>query len=161
MSKAKATTAGKNTPLVELVEKPAKVKVRPPVDGLDDGHEGGGILETFNQPLFEMELLTAGRTIIDSFTKGIFPDEVSLLKACRYIGYLQRIGRPDKIKLALIKINGTMAIQGRARNDAIQSHGGLYFPPNLSKDDKKWVSEMQRRPSRDNDRRDGEKPDNA
>ena len=75
MSKKKGTTAVK--------EKPAKTipTPMPKVDEFD--HPGGSMVEPFNQQLFESDLITSGRTIIESFTKGVWADEAQLLKACR------------------------------------------------------------------------------
>lgn len=147
MSKVKTVVAAKPA-------KPDKT-----LDSYTPDNPGGGLFETFNQPIFEAELMAAGRTIIEAFAKGIFQDTQDLLDACLYIGYLKRIGRSDKIQLALIKINGTMSIEGRARNDAIQAHVGIYYPPNASKDEKKRLVEMQqgRRSNRDDEPREKER----
>lgn len=145
MSKSKA--------VVEKTQKPEKAD-----DLYTPGNSSGGLLETFNQPIFEAELMAAGRTIIESFAKGIFRSDRDLLDACLYIGLLKRIKRDDKIPLALMKINGTMSIGGRARNDAIQAHVGIYYPPNASKDEKKRLVEMQQRhPSWDDERKERER----
>ena len=138
------------TAVVEKKEKP-----RESFDTFTPDNPNGGMFETYNQPIFEAELMAAGKTIIDAFTKGIFKDTQELLDACLYIGLLKRIKCEARIPMALVKINGTMSIGGRARNDAIQAHGGLYFPPNATKDEKKYLAEMQQGNRRrdDNDRR--------
>lgn len=142
--KSKSTGTPKNRTVQAVKSEAPVLKPQPKqVDGYEP--EGGRMVETFNQQLFESELITSGRTIIESFTKAVWRDEAQLLKACRYIGYLQRIHQPDKVKLALMKINGTMAIEGRSRNDAVQAHVGIYFPPNASKDERKRLAEMQNR----------------
>lgn len=107
-----------------------------------------GMPRRVRQPIFEKDLLTAGRNIIESMTIGVFRDEQALNDACLYLGWLEMFNdedgfMEDEINVALYRINGTMAIDGRARDEAVQSHVGIFFPRNASKEDKKRLEKMQ------------------
>jgi len=104
-----------------------------------------GMVKRTRQPLFEKDLMTAGYDIVSSLPTAVFKDEQSLNDACLYLGWLSMHDLQAEINVALWKINGTMAIGGRARKDAVQAHGLLYYPDDASKDDKKWLSIMQQR----------------
>jgi len=108
-------------------------------------YTGGGLFTRTRQPLFEKDLLTAGQSILDSLPTAVFRDEQALNDACLYLGWLDMHDLQEEIAVALWKINGTMAIEGRARDDAIQAHGELYYPRHATKEDKKWLSMMQQR----------------
>lgn len=114
-----------------------------------------GMARRIRQPLFERELLEAGRTIAESMTRGIFRDEQALNIACLYIDHLERMGLTDEIQTALYKLNGTMAIGGRARKEAVMAHGDLYFPDDASKEDKKNLAKMQYKYRKDEDGKEG------
>lgn len=113
----------------------------------------GSMIDVYENPQFEDLLLTAGKTIPDALVKSSLLDRNDLNKACRYISWMIRNLPPGDIRLqlALNKINGTVGIKGRARNDALQGHGRMYFPPNASKEELKALTEMQARSQR-NDR---------
>lgn len=106
-----------------------------------------GMPRRTRQPVFEKDLLTAGRNILESMTIGVFRDEQALVNDCLYIGWLEFWNEDgfmdDEINVALYKINGTMAVDGRARDEAVQAHVGIFFPRNASKDDKKKLERMQ------------------
>ncbi len=151
----KGEESGKQAKPARKAKRQDELFVQDKKPGIYEPADGAGLGQTFNETSFESELITAGKSIIDSVSKAIYPDKRRLLIDCRYLGYLERIGRPDKIRLALVVINGTMAIKGRARNDAIQAHGGLYFPPDTPKEERKELVEMQSQQKRGNGRRDG------
>jgi len=114
----------------------------------DGEHPAGLGIRRTRQPLFERDLLSAGKTIVDSMTIGVFRDEQALNDACLYLGWLEMwnddgVFMQNEINVALYKLNGTMAIDGRARDEAVQSHVGIFFPRNASKEDKKRLEKMQ------------------
>jgi hypothetical protein len=107
-----------------------------------------GMPRRVKQPMFEEHLLEAGKSIIESLPRAVFPTEQSLNDACRYLGWLEMWNgddgfMQDEINVALYKINGSIAIDGRARDESVQSHVGIFFPRNASKDDKKRLERMQ------------------
>lgn len=108
-----------------------------------DYFSAGGMARRVRQPIFERELLSAGKTVVDSLTVGVHRDEEALVNACLYIGQLERVGLTSRIQVALYKINGTMGIEGRAREEAVQAHAEIYFPRNASKEDKKRLEKIQ------------------
>jgi len=114
-------------------------------------YTGGGLFSRTRQPLFEKDLLTAGQTILDSLPTAVFRDEQALNDTCLYLGWLDMHDLQEEIAVALWKINGSMAIEGRARDDAIQAHGELYYPRHATKEDKKWIAMMQHRMREDED----------
>jgi len=106
-------------------------------------YPGGPMFARDPQPMFEKDLMTAGIDVLASLPTAVFADANEANIACLYLGTLKMFGLEDAIEVALWRINATMAIDGRARDDAIQAHGRLYFPRHASKDDKKWLAEMQ------------------
>ena len=108
-----------------------------------------GMVRHTRQPLFEKDLLTAGYDILNSLPTAVFKDEQSLNDACLYLGWLDMHDLKEEIAVALWKINGTMAIGGRARKEAVMAHGELYYPEDAGKDDKKWLAMMQQRQQTD------------
>ncbi len=106
---------------------------------------GGGMIRRVRQPMFENDILTGGRNVIDSLTRSVLTDEQTLVNACLYIGQLERIFGPDdhRVRVALYKINGTMGIDGRARDEAVQAHAELFFPRHASEKDKRKLEKMQ------------------
>ncbi len=114
-------------------------------------NSGSGMLKRVRKPLFEKDLMTAGADVMESMTVGVFRDEEALNTACLYIGQMQMFGMDDEITLALYKLNGTMAIDGRARDDAVQAHVGIYFPRHASKEDKKRLEKIQYRNRKEDD----------
>jgi hypothetical protein len=116
----------------------------------------GSPFDTYSQPLFESDLITAGRSILEAIPRAVFHDDKELIDTCRYLGWLVMMNKDGKmntrIQLALYKISGTMAIGGRARDDAIQAHVGVYFPRNASKEDKQVLEKMQNKNKRDDER---------
>ncbi len=123
-----------------------------------------GMIKRVRQPLFERELLTGGGNILDSFTRAVLTDEQALVNACLYIGHMERVGADDpawqrRIRIALYKINGTMAIDGRARDEAVQGHVGVFFPRHASDKDKKRLEKMQYK-HHDDDDEEGNRYDN-
>ncbi len=130
---------------------------------------GEPVLTSYSEPVFEQNLLTSGKSIVDSFTIGVFPDMQSLVNACLYIGQMQAAGRradgsispawASRIQVALYKLNGSMAIDGRARDEAVQAHVGVFFPRHASDKDKKRLETMQYKHRSRDDRDDDEKPE--
>ena len=124
----------------------------------DDGNGSGGapasagMVRRTRQPLFERELIQAGADILSSLPLSVFRDEQALVDACLYIGKLEYWGLHDALRLALLRLNGSPAIGGRARKESIQAHGNLYWPDDGSKEDKKRLAEMQYKYRRDDDR---------
>lgn len=117
-----------------------------------------GAFRRIRQPLFEKDLMTAGMDILDSLPTAVFKDEQAVNDACLYLGWLaQHLGEDSQeVKVALWKINATMAIGGRARKEATMAHGNLYYPEDASKEDKKWLSMMQQQKNtKDNDENGG------
>lgn len=118
-------------------------------------YPGGPILRRTRQPMFEKDLMTAGLDILDSIPTAVFSDANEANIACLYLGTLKMFGLEDAIEVALWRINATMAIDGRARDDAIQAHGRLYFPRHASKEDRKWLAEMQQMQRKKESQQDG------
>jgi len=113
-----------------------------------------GAFRRIRQPLFEKDLMTAGITVLDALPTAVFADEQAANAACRILGWLsQHLGEDSpEFMQVLWRINSTMAIGARARKDAVQAHGLLYYPDDVSKEDKKWLATMQqRRNQKDND----------
>jgi len=108
-----------------------------------------GMVRHVRQPLFEKDLLTAGMGILDSLPTAVFRDEQALNDACLYLGWLDMHDLQDEIAVALWKINGTAAIDGRARDEAVQAHVGIFFPRNASKEDKQRLEKIQYQKRRD------------
>jgi hypothetical protein len=100
------------------------------------------------QGAFEDRLLTAGRSILEALPASIFRDEQAVNDAALYLGWLEQFNddkgyMDDEINVALYKIIGTPAIDGRARDEGVQAHVGIFFPRHASKDDKKRLERMQ------------------
>ncbi len=114
---------------------------------------GEGMIKRVRQPIFEDSLLSSGKSVIDAFTHAIHRDDQALIDACLYIGQMEAAGRDSngnisqswqaRIQVALYKLNGTMAIDGRARDEAVQAHVGVFFPRHASNEDKKRLETMQ------------------
>lgn len=121
----------------------------------EGNYPGGGSVRYSKDTGFEQDLLTAGASIIESLPLAVFDDKQELIDACMYLGWLEMWNEDgnmkDEINLALYKINGTMAVHGRARAEATQAHVGIYFPETASKDDKKRLEKMQIQRSHDHE----------
>lgn len=102
-----------------------------------------GLFRHVRKPQFEKELMTAGRDVLDSLPTAVFRDEQAVNYACLYLGRLAMFDLQDEIRVALWKINATMAIGGRARKEAVMAHGEVYYPEDMSKEDKKMLLQMQ------------------
>ncbi len=112
-----------------------------------------GMLRRIKQPVFEESMLTPGGDIPESFVKSCFADQNELVNAVLYIGQLRSVGyNPDtgkidpawqnRIDIALYKINGNVAINARARDDAVQAHGGMFWPKNATKEERKQLAKQ-------------------
>ena len=104
---------------------------------------GVGLAKRVRPPQFEKDLLSAGGSILASLPTAVFRDEQALNDACLYLGWLEMHDLQDEIIVALWKINGTPAIDGRARDEAVQAHVGIFFPRNASKEDKQRLEKIQ------------------
>lgn len=92
------------------------------------------------KPTFEKDILTPSPEAMEAISQSYFPDEQSLNNACLYIAWLEMFGLEDEKRAALYKINGNKAIKARALRWAVQAHGGLYWPEDSSKDEKKFLA---------------------
>lgn len=93
-------------------------------------------------PLFEKDILTPSPEAMEAISQSYFPDENDLTIACQYLAWLELFSLEDEVKIALYKINGNKAIQARSLRYAVQAHGGLYWPDNTSKDEKKFLAKQ-------------------
>lgn len=113
----------------------------------ENTYPGGPMFLREPSPMFEKDLLTAGRDILSALPLAVLEDDIDITSTCRYFGMVNMFNRRGKCKeiwdMALWKLNATMAKKGRARDDSLQAHGRLYFPRDVSKDDKKFIAEMQ------------------
>jgi len=113
---------------------------------------------TVSTPLFEKDILIPSLEAMEAISQSYFPDKESLMVACQYIAWLELMGLEDEKKQALYVINGHRAIQSRSLRYAVQAHGGLYWPDEASKDDRKFLSKQFRtRDAREEETRDEEK----
>jgi len=122
-------------------------------------YSGSGMARRVRKPSFARELITAGSNALDSVTRAVFRDEQALNNACLYIGHMSMFEMEDEVDLALLKINGTMAIDGLSRDQASQVDIGVWFPKNLSKDDKEKLAKLQsgrNRREEENNQKEGE-----
>ena len=101
-----------------------------------------GLGRRVRTPLFEKDILTPSPEAMEAIAQSYFPDELSLTIACQYLAWLELFRLEDEVKIALYKINGNKAIEARSLRYAVQAHGGLYWPDNTSKDEKKFLAKQ-------------------
>ena len=101
-----------------------------------------------NRGNFEDRLITAGSSIIQAIPQSVFPDEQSLNNFCDIVRWVEmwqddKGYMDDELKDILYKVVGAPAIDGRARDEGVQAHVGIFFPRHASKDDKQRLERMQ------------------
>lgn len=119
--------------------------------GIDYG-QYTGLGRRVRQPLFEKDIMTPSPDVMEAISQSYFPDQEKLMIACQYITMLEAIGLVEEIKQALYAINGNRAILARSLRYAVQAHGGLYWPDESTKDEKKFLAKQFRNKGMDEEK---------
>jgi len=101
-----------------------------------------GLGRRVRTPLFEKDLLMPSPDVMEAIAQSYFADEDKLNIACQYLSLLEEFENQDGIRQALYKINGNRAIQARSLRYAVQAHGGLYWPDEATKEEKKFLAKQ-------------------
>ncbi len=129
-------------------------------EGREQIESGQAMLRRVKQRVFPHEFLTPGTTIAESLAKAVIADEQKLIDAILYIGKLERLFGADdpRLRQAMYKIIGSPAIDGRARDEAVQAFVDIFYPRHASSEDKKRLEKMQFQRNHQNE--EDEKPTN-
>ncbi len=121
---------------------------------------GRGMLESEPVTKFANEVIAPGTELHEAITKTYFENEDMVNKAARYISHLQMFNKNGKmdrqINAVLLKINGNKAIGARFMKLGVQANGGLFWDSDASKEDKKYLAQLQNKDRRE-ERRNGER----